>query len=195
MAFGAASRQCGLVRTAYEGWPPYPSPQGARAPRCPGRSAHLRSRATNYRAAKMSPRPTSHGFVLADEKFPPPWPPHKALARRGHGPILKRREAGPRLLLSASCAARVRAQASLGQPRSARAGFRDRHRSPATRARAAETLEEGWRWRSQLGAPDWEVDTWLGSYVAIAKGDLEPVSDAVMRITRHGCPLGAEDGS
>ncbi|WP_262270883.1 hypothetical protein [Microvirga yunnanensis] len=55
-----------------------------------------------------------------------------------------------------------------------------------------ETLEEGRRWRSRLGAADWEVDTWLGSYVAIARGELEPVSDAVLSISGH--PPMALDG-
>jgi uncharacterized protein YbjT (DUF2867 family) len=46
-----------------------------------------------------------------------------------------------------------------------------------------ESIEEGRRWRSQSGAPDWEVATWLGSYEAIAAGELEQTSDTVLRIT------------
>lgn len=46
-----------------------------------------------------------------------------------------------------------------------------------------ESVEEGRRWRSQSGAPDWEVETWLGSYEAIAAGELEQTSDTVLRIT------------
>jgi len=46
-----------------------------------------------------------------------------------------------------------------------------------------ETVEEGRAWRSRLGAPDWEVDTWLGSYEAIAAGELAATSDTIARIT------------
>jgi NAD(P)H dehydrogenase (quinone) len=46
-----------------------------------------------------------------------------------------------------------------------------------------ETVEEGRAWRKRLGAPDWEVETWLGSYEAIAAGELERTSDAILRLT------------
>ena len=46
-----------------------------------------------------------------------------------------------------------------------------------------ESLEEGHKWRSSLGAPQWQVDTWLGSYEAIAAGELEQTSDTVLQIT------------
>ena len=46
-----------------------------------------------------------------------------------------------------------------------------------------ETLEEGRAWRSQSGAQAWEVAVWLGSYEAIAAGELAPVSDTVERFT------------
>lgn len=46
-----------------------------------------------------------------------------------------------------------------------------------------ESAEEGRRWRSMLGAPDWEVETWLGSYEAIAAGELAAVNDTVLRFT------------
>lgn len=46
-----------------------------------------------------------------------------------------------------------------------------------------ETVAAGRQWRSQLGAPTWEVETWLGSYEAIAAGELEAVSDTVQRLT------------
>jgi NAD(P)H dehydrogenase (quinone) len=39
-----------------------------------------------------------------------------------------------------------------------------------------ESVDEGRAWRTKLGAPAWEVDTWLGSYEAIAAGELEKVS-------------------
>jgi NAD(P)H dehydrogenase (quinone) len=47
----------------------------------------------------------------------------------------------------------------------------------------AESLEAGRAWRSQLGAPGWEVETWLGSYQAIAAGEVEKTSDTVFRVT------------
>jgi uncharacterized protein YbjT (DUF2867 family) len=46
-----------------------------------------------------------------------------------------------------------------------------------------ESVEAGRVWRAQLGAPVWEVDTWLGSYEAIAAGELAATSDAVARFT------------
>jgi uncharacterized protein YbjT (DUF2867 family) len=46
-----------------------------------------------------------------------------------------------------------------------------------------ESVEEGREWRNTLGAPAWEVDTWLGSYEAIAAGELDTVSDTVLQFT------------
>jgi uncharacterized protein YbjT (DUF2867 family) len=46
-----------------------------------------------------------------------------------------------------------------------------------------EPVEEGRKWRSTLGAPAWEVETWLGSYEAIAAGELDTVSDTVLQFT------------
>jgi NAD(P)H dehydrogenase (quinone) len=46
-----------------------------------------------------------------------------------------------------------------------------------------ESVEAGRAWRGELGAPDWEVATWLGSYEAIAAGELRAVSDTVERFT------------
>jgi hypothetical protein len=46
-----------------------------------------------------------------------------------------------------------------------------------------ESVEEGRKWRNTLGAPAWEVDTWLGSYEAIAGGELDTVSDTVLQFT------------
>jgi NAD(P)H dehydrogenase (quinone) len=37
-------------------------------------------------------------------------------------------------------------------------------------------------WRSKLGVPAWEVDTWVGSYEAIAAGEFESVDPALSRI-------------
>jgi uncharacterized protein YbjT (DUF2867 family) len=49
----------------------------------------------------------------------------------------------------------------------------------------AETIEEAYESRSHFGAPDWEVEGWVTSYVAIARGELGDVSDAVERLTGH----------
>jgi NAD(P)H dehydrogenase (quinone) len=46
-----------------------------------------------------------------------------------------------------------------------------------------ETLEEAWASRAGYGAPDWMVEAWISTYTAIAKGDLEQVSDDVRRLT------------
>lgn len=46
-----------------------------------------------------------------------------------------------------------------------------------------ETLTEGRAWRAATGAADWEVDVWLGSYLAMGTGELASVSDAVRMIT------------
>jgi NAD(P)H dehydrogenase (quinone) len=37
-------------------------------------------------------------------------------------------------------------------------------------------------WRSKLGVPAWEVDTWVGSYEAIAAGEFEAVDPALATI-------------
>ena len=48
-----------------------------------------------------------------------------------------------------------------------------------------QTIEEAHESRSHFGAPDWEVEGWVSSYVAIARGELDEVSDAVERLTGH----------
>jgi uncharacterized protein YbjT (DUF2867 family) len=48
-----------------------------------------------------------------------------------------------------------------------------------------ETLEQAWESRRPSGAPDWEIEGWISSYVAIASGDLDVVSDTVPRIAGH----------
>ncbi|MFI7535043.1 SDR family oxidoreductase [Streptosporangium sp. NPDC049376] len=48
-----------------------------------------------------------------------------------------------------------------------------------------ETVEEAYRSRAHYGAPDWEVDAWVSTYTAIAKGELAGVGDAVPRLTGH----------
>lgn len=46
-----------------------------------------------------------------------------------------------------------------------------------------ETVEEGRAWRAARGAAAWEVDVWLGSYLAMGSGELAAVSDTVRLIT------------
>jgi NAD(P)H dehydrogenase (quinone) len=48
-----------------------------------------------------------------------------------------------------------------------------------------ETLAEAYASRASYGAPDWEVDGWVTTYVAIANGDLEPVSGDVAALAGH----------
>jgi NAD(P)H dehydrogenase (quinone) len=49
----------------------------------------------------------------------------------------------------------------------------------------AETLEEAYASRASYGAPEWEVEGWVTSYVAIATGEMNVVSDTVSRLTGH----------
>lgn len=46
-----------------------------------------------------------------------------------------------------------------------------------------ETVEEGRAWRAATGASEAQVDAWLGSYIAMARGELSSVSEAVEAIT------------
>lgn len=48
-----------------------------------------------------------------------------------------------------------------------------------------ETEEEAWESRRATGAPDWEIEGWVSSYLAIANGELAMVSDTVERLTDH----------
>lgn len=48
-----------------------------------------------------------------------------------------------------------------------------------------ETLEEAYASRSGFGAPSWEVAGWVTSYVAIAAGELDVVTDAVQKLAGH----------
>ena len=48
-----------------------------------------------------------------------------------------------------------------------------------------ETLEQARESRRPSGAPDWEVEGWVTSYAAIARGSLEAVSDTVERVAGH----------
>ena len=48
-----------------------------------------------------------------------------------------------------------------------------------------ETVDEAFASRAVFGAPDWEVEGWVTSYLAIANGDMDVVSDAVETLTGH----------
>jgi uncharacterized protein YbjT (DUF2867 family) len=48
-----------------------------------------------------------------------------------------------------------------------------------------ETVDEAYASRASYGAPDWEVDGWVTSYLAIANGEMDVVSDAVDTLTGH----------
>lgn len=45
-----------------------------------------------------------------------------------------------------------------------------------------ETYDEALASRAVYGAPDWQVEAWVSTYVAIASGDLSAVSDAIPRL-------------
>jgi uncharacterized protein YbjT (DUF2867 family) len=49
----------------------------------------------------------------------------------------------------------------------------------------AETVEEAYATRASYGAPGWMVDGWVSTYLAIAAGELDVVSDAVARLAGH----------
>ena len=48
-----------------------------------------------------------------------------------------------------------------------------------------ETEPEAYASREVYGAPDWEVEGWVTSYLAIAKGEMDLVTDSVARLTGH----------
>jgi uncharacterized protein YbjT (DUF2867 family) len=48
-----------------------------------------------------------------------------------------------------------------------------------------ETVDEAYASRAMYGAPDWEVDGWVTSYLAIANGEMDVVSDSVETLTGH----------
>jgi NAD(P)H dehydrogenase (quinone) len=50
---------------------------------------------------------------------------------------------------------------------------------------ADETVEEAYASRAHFGAPDWEVEGWVTTYLAIARGELDVVTDTVERLTGH----------
>jgi NAD(P)H dehydrogenase (quinone) len=48
-----------------------------------------------------------------------------------------------------------------------------------------ETLEEAYGSRASFGAPDFEVEGWVTTYTAIAAGEMDVLSDTVVRLTGH----------
>lgn len=48
-----------------------------------------------------------------------------------------------------------------------------------------ETRDEAFASRAGYGAPDWEVEGWVTSYEAVATGEMDTVSDAVLTLTGH----------
>lgn len=46
-----------------------------------------------------------------------------------------------------------------------------------------ETPEEAYASRAAYGAPDWQVDAWVSTYTAVARGELDGVSGDVERVT------------
>lgn len=49
----------------------------------------------------------------------------------------------------------------------------------------AETLQEAYESRASYGAAAWEVEGWVSSYAAIAKGEMNVLSDTVNELTGH----------
>jgi uncharacterized protein YbjT (DUF2867 family) len=48
-----------------------------------------------------------------------------------------------------------------------------------------ETVEEAYVSRAGYGAPDWEVEGWVTTYVALARGEMDIVTDHVERLAGH----------
>ena len=55
-----------------------------------------------------------------------------------------------------------------------------------------QTVEEAWATRRPSGHPDWEIEGWVTSYLAIAAGELATVSDVVPTLTGHPARTVAE---
>src|SRR3954451_14605544 len=55
-----------------------------------------------------------------------------------------------------------------------------------------QTVEEAWETRRPSGHPDWEIEGWVTSYLAIAAGELATVSDVVPHVTGHPARTVAE---
>jgi NAD(P)H dehydrogenase (quinone) len=48
-----------------------------------------------------------------------------------------------------------------------------------------ETVDEAWESRRPSGEPDWIIEGWVSTYLAIANGELAKVTDTVERLTGH----------
>ena len=48
-----------------------------------------------------------------------------------------------------------------------------------------QTIEQAWQSRRPSGAPDWEIEGWVSSYLAIASGEMDVVTDTVPVLTGH----------
>jgi uncharacterized protein YbjT (DUF2867 family) len=48
-----------------------------------------------------------------------------------------------------------------------------------------QTVDEAWATRRPSGHPDWEIEGWVTSYLAIAAGELATVTDVVPTLTGH----------
>jgi NAD(P)H dehydrogenase (quinone) len=55
-----------------------------------------------------------------------------------------------------------------------------------------QTTEEAWATRRPSGHPDWEIEGWVTSYLAIAAGELASVTDVVPRLAGHPARTVAE---
>jgi len=55
-----------------------------------------------------------------------------------------------------------------------------------------QTIEEAWATRRPSGHPDWEIEGWVTSYLAIAAGELSTVTDVVPTLTGHPARTVAE---
>ena len=55
-----------------------------------------------------------------------------------------------------------------------------------------QTVAEAWATRRPSGHPDWEIDGWVSSYLAIAAGELGAVTDVVPTLTGHPARTVAE---
>jgi NAD(P)H dehydrogenase (quinone) len=55
-----------------------------------------------------------------------------------------------------------------------------------------QTVEEAWATRRPSGHPDWEIEGWVTSYLGIAAGELDTVTDVVPRLAGHPARTVAE---
>jgi uncharacterized protein YbjT (DUF2867 family) len=55
-----------------------------------------------------------------------------------------------------------------------------------------QSVEEAWATRRPSGHPDWEIEGWVTSYLAIAAGELATVTDVVPTLTGHPARTVAE---